>query len=38
VFRDAVLGRRRVRLALDAAAGTVYGGLAGLLVLGVVRQ
>ena len=37
VFRDAVLSRRRVRLALDGAAGTVYGGLAALLVVGVVR-
>ncbi|ASK65838.1 lysine transporter LysE [Brachybacterium avium] len=37
LFRDAVLGRRRVRLALDGVAGTVYGGLAVLLLLGVVR-
>ncbi|AXK46633.1 LysE family translocator [Brachybacterium saurashtrense] len=37
VFRDAVLSRRRVRLALDAAAGTVYGGLAVLLVADVAR-
>ena len=36
VFRDAVLSRRRVRLALDGAAGTVYGALAALLVAGVV--
>ena len=37
LFRDAVLERRRVRLALDAIAGTVYGGLAALLLLGVAR-
>jgi threonine/homoserine/homoserine lactone efflux protein len=37
LFRDAVLSRRRVRLALDGAAGTVYGGLAVLLVVGVER-
>ncbi|MDN5821408.1 MAG: LysE family translocator [Brachybacterium sp.] len=37
VFRDAVLGRRRVRLALDATAGTVYGALAALLLVGVAR-
>lgn len=37
LFRDAVLGRRSVRLALDSAAGTVYAGLAALLVLGVAR-
>lgn len=38
LFRDAVLGRRKVRLALDGAAGTVYGALAVLLVLGVARE
>ena len=38
LFRDVVLGRRRVRLALDAAAGTVYGGLATLLVIDVARS
>lgn len=38
LFRDAVLGRPRVRLALDGAAGTVYGALAVLLVLGVARE
>lgn len=38
LFRDAVLGRPRVRLALDGTAGTVYGALAVLLVLGVARQ
>ncbi|MGP9536739.1 LysE family translocator [Brachybacterium sp. AOP43-C2-M15] len=37
LFRDAVLRRPRVRLALDGAAGTVYGALAVLLVHGVVR-
>lgn len=37
LFRDAVLGRRKVRLVLDGAAGTVYGALAVLLVMGVVH-
>ena len=36
-FRDAVLGRRKVRLVLDGAAGTVYGALATLLLLEVAR-
>ncbi|MGP9612653.1 LysE family translocator [Brachybacterium sp. AOP42-B2-9] len=38
LFRDAVLGRRKVRLALDGAAGTVYAALATLLVVGVARS
>ena len=38
LFRDAVLGRRKVRLALDAAAGTVYGALASLLIIEVARH
>ena len=38
LFRDVVLGRRRVRLALDTVAGTVYGGLATLLVVDVARS
>ena len=38
LFRDAVLGRPRVRHVLDGAAGTVYAALAVLLVLGVMRQ
>lgn len=38
IFRDAVLERRRVRTALDAIAGTVYGGLATLLVIEVARR
>lgn len=37
LFRDAVLSRPRVRYLLDGAAGTVYGALAVLLVLGVVH-
>lgn len=37
LFRDAVLGRQRVRRALDRAAGTVYGALASLLILQVAR-
>src|SRR5699024_6260908 len=37
-FRDAVLTKQKVRLALDALAGTVYGGLAALLVLEVARR
>ena len=38
LFRDAVLGRRKVRLVLDGAAGTVYGALATLLLLEVARH
>src|SRR5699024_2845277 len=38
LFRDAVLTKQKVRLALDAIAGTVYGGLAALLVLEVARR
>ena len=38
LFRDAVLSRPRVRLALDGAAGTVYGALAVLLLVGVARE
>ena len=38
LFRDAVLSRPGVRRVLDGAAGTVYGALAVLLVLGVVRR
>ena len=38
LFRDAVLGRRRVRLMLDGAAGTVYAALAAVLVIGVARS
>ena len=38
LFRDAVLGRPRVRHVLDGAAGPVYAALAVLLVLGVMRQ
>lgn len=38
LFRDAVLSKRRVRLALDALAGTVYGGLATLLLVEVARH
>lgn len=37
LFRDAVLSRPRVRYLLDGAAGTVYGALAVLLVMGVVH-
>ena len=37
LFRDAVLSRPRVRCLLDGAAGTVYGALAVLLVMGVVH-
>ena len=38
LFRDAVLTKRKVRLALDAVAGTVYGGLATLLIVEVARH
>jgi len=38
LFRDAVLSRPRVRMALDGAAGTVYGALAVLLLVGVARE
>ena len=38
LFRDAVLSRPRVRYVLDGAAGTVYGALAVLLVLGVAHS
>lgn len=38
LFRDAVLSRRRVRWALDGAAGTVYGALSVLLVAEVARR
>lgn len=37
LFRDVVLGRPKVRLGLDAAAGTVYGALASLLIVEVAR-
>ena len=37
LFRDAVLGRRSVRMALDGAAGTVYAALAALLLIEVTR-
>lgn len=37
-FRDLVLGRQGVRRALDGAAGTVYGALAGLLLVEVAGQ
>ena len=38
LFRDAVLTKRKVRLALDAVAGPVYGGLATLLIVEVARH